>query len=85
MNINFKLSYVFSAASWVEVPKVSVESLQYLPRSVENFRSTRFVAFTIIGDNAVTSSIRIAQVFPDLVGKKTRAIWKVKGGVKIYN
>ena len=30
-----------------------------------------------IGDNAVTSSIRIAQVFPDLVGKKTRAVWKV--------
>ena len=25
-----------------------------------------------IGDNAVTSSIRIAQVFPELVGKKTR-------------
>ena len=32
-----------------------------------------------IGDNAVTSSIRIAQVFPELVGKKTRALWKVKG------
>ena len=24
----------------------------------------------LIGDNAVTSSIRIAQVFPDLVGQK---------------
>ena len=34
-----------------------------------------------IGDNAVTSSIRIAQVFPDLVGKKTRALWKVYGGM----
>ena len=32
-----------------------------------------------IGDNAVTSSIRIIQVFPELVGKKTRAIWEVKG------
>ena len=32
-----------------------------------------------IGDNAVTSSIWIAQVFPDLVGKKTRALWKVYG------
>ena len=31
---------------------------------------------TFIGDNAVTSSIRIAQVFPELVGKMTRAIWK---------
>ena len=38
-----------------------------------------------IGDNALTSSIRIAQVFPELVGKKTRAKWKVKGGLlKIY-
>ena len=27
-----------------------------------------------IGDNAMTSSIRIAQVFPELVGKKTQAI-----------
>ena len=32
---------------------------------------------TSIGDNAVTSSIRIAQVFFDLAGKKTRALWKV--------
>ena len=38
-----------------------------------------FYAFCI-GDNAVTSSIRIAQVFPELVGKKIRALWKVKGG-----
>ena len=30
-----------------------------------------------IGDNAVTSSIKIAQVFSDLVGKKTRALWKI--------
>ena len=30
-----------------------------------------------IGDNAVTSSIRIAQVFPELVGKKTHATLKV--------
>ena len=28
----------------------------------------------------MASSIRIAQVFPDLVGKKTRALWKVYGG-----
>ena len=38
------------------------------------------------GDNAVTSSIRIAQVCPELVGKKTHAIRKVYGGnVKLYN
>ena len=37
-----------------------------------------------IGDNAVTSSIRIAQVFPELVGKKTRAIWMVYGGMLKY-
>ena len=37
-----------------------------------------------IGDNAVTSSIRIAQVFPDLVDKKTRALWKVYGGMLKY-
>ena len=39
---------------------------------------------TYIGENAVTSSIRIAQVFPELVGKKTRAIWKVYGGMLKY-
>ena len=32
---------------------------------------------TPIGLNAVTSSIRSAQVFPKLVGKKTHAILKV--------
>ena len=32
----------------------------------------------------MTSSIRIAQVFPDLVGKKTRALWKVYGGMLKY-
>ena len=37
-----------------------------------------------IGDNAVTSSIRIAQVFSDLVGKKTRALWKVYGELLKY-
>ena len=37
-----------------------------------------------IGDNVVTSSIRIAQVFPGLVGKKTRALWKVYGGMSKY-
>ena len=40
--------------------------------------------FFHIGDNAVTSSIRTAQVFPDLVGKKTRALWKVYGGMLKY-
>ena len=40
--------------------------------------------FISIGDNAVTSSIRIAQVFPELVGKKTRAIWKVYRGMLKY-
>ena len=30
------------------------------------------------------SSIRIAQVFPELVGKKTRAIWTVYGGMWKY-
>ena len=29
----------------------------------------------------MTSSIRIAQVFPELVCKKTHAIWKVYGGM----
>ena len=37
-----------------------------------------------IGDNAVTSSIRIAQVFPELDGKKTRATWKVYEGMLKY-
>ena len=37
-----------------------------------------------IGDNVVTSSIRIAQVFPELVGKRTHAIWKVYGGMLKY-
>ena len=32
----------------------------------------------------MTSSIRIAQVFPELVGKKTHAIWKVYGGMLKY-
>ena len=32
----------------------------------------------------MTSSIRIAQVFPDLVGKKTRALWKVYRGMLQY-
>ena len=32
----------------------------------------------------MTSSIRFAQVFPDLVGKKTRALWKVYGGMLKY-
>ena len=29
----------------------------------------------------MTSSIWITQVFPELVGKKTRAKWKVYGGM----
>ena len=37
-----------------------------------------------IGDNAMTSSIRIAQVFSDLVGKKTRALWKSYGEMLKY-
>ena len=32
----------------------------------------------------MTSSIRIAQVFPNLVGKKTRALWKVYAGMLKY-
>ena len=32
----------------------------------------------------MTSSIRIAQVFSEMVGKKTRAIWKVYGGMLKY-
>ena len=32
----------------------------------------------------MTSSIRVAQVFPDLVSKKTRALWKVYGGMLKY-
>ena len=37
-----------------------------------------------MGDYAVTSSIRIVQVFSDLVGKKTRALWKVYGEMLKY-
>ena len=37
-----------------------------------------------IGDNALTSSIRIAQIFSELVSKKTRAIMKVYGGMLKY-
>ena len=43
-----------------------------------------FMSTHIIEDNAVTSSIRIAEVFPELVGKKTRAIWKGYGGMLKY-
>ena len=32
----------------------------------------------------MTSSIRIAQVFSEMVGKKTCAIWKVYGGMLKY-
>ena len=32
----------------------------------------------------MTSSIRISQVFPELVGKKTRAVWTVYGGMLKY-
>ena len=32
----------------------------------------------------MTSSIRIAQVFPELVGKKTHALWNVYGGMLKY-
>ena len=32
----------------------------------------------------MTSSLRIAQVFSDLVGKKTRALWKVYGEMLKY-
>ena len=32
----------------------------------------------------VTSSIRIAQVFPGVVGKKNRALWKVYGRMLKY-
>ena len=43
-----KVNQRFSAASWMEVQKVSGESLQYLLTGDENFRSTRFLAtFTI--------------------------------------
>ena len=40
--------------------------------------------FISIGDNAVTSSIRIAQYFPNWLAKKTRAIWKVYRGMLKY-
>ena len=32
----------------------------------------------------MTSSISIARIFPDSVGKKTRAIWKAYGGMLKY-
>ena len=44
----------------------------------------RIIRSSLIGDNAVTSSIRIAQVFPDLGGKKARASWKVYRGMLKY-
>ena len=47
-----------------------------------HFKGKRFLL--CIKDNAVTPSIRIAQVFSALVGKKTRAIWKVYGGMLKY-
>ena len=37
-----------------------------------------------IGDNTVTSSIRTAQVFPKLVGKKTHATLKLYRGMLKY-
>ena len=49
------------------------------------YRAIHNLLFRIIGDNAVTSSIRIAQVFSELVGIKSRAIWKVYGGMLRYN
>ena len=45
------------------------------------FQENQHIVTIFIGDNAMTSSIRIAQVFPELVGKKTRAIWKIYGGM----
>ena len=49
-----------------------------------HFLKTCTIYIESIGDNAVTSSIRIAQVFPVLVGKKTHAIWKVYRGMLKY-
>ena len=49
-----------------------------------SFNSTSCESNLNIGENAVTSSIRIAHVFSELVGKKTRAIWKVYGGMLKY-
>ena len=49
-----------------------------VPKCPTEYASTYVtVSASIIGDNAVTSSIRSTQVFPELVGKKTRAVWKL--------
>ena len=49
------------------------------------YRAIHNLLFRIIGDNAVTSSIRIAQVFSEYsIKTKTRAIWKVYGGMLRY-
>ena len=45
--------------------------------SMSHFSST-------IGDNAVTSSIRLVQVFPKLVGKKDSRYMEIYGGVLKY-
>ena len=50
----------------------------------ESSYNCRYILSTPIGDNAMTSSIRIAQVFSDLVGNKTRALWKVYGEMLKY-
>ena len=65
----------------VNVEKSPVKTFRLFPKHVT---FTPCSWYWEIGDNAVTSSIRIAEVFPDLVGKKTRALWKVYGGMLKY-
>ena len=47
--------------------------------------SDRYRTYSFVGDNAVTSSIRIAKVYPKLGGKKTSATLKVRGNDNIYD
>ena len=64
---------------------LSIPKLNEYYKCTADINNDRFSnTYGVIGDNTVTSSTRIAQVFPDLVGKKTRALWKVYRGMLKY-
>ena len=72
-----------------KIESMAIAKLIFDVLNVNSFCTVRHLAFICmdtlnIGDNAVTSSIRIAEVFPELVGKKTHALWKVYGGMLKY-
>ena len=86
-NVNILQSEVIDILNLLKVNKaigpdgISHRMLKYTSKTI----SVPLIQFIIrakyIGDTAMTSSIRISHVFPDLVGKKTRALWKVYGGM----